>query len=152
MKANEKTIWVTGASSGIGRALAVNLSRRGARLILWARSAQRLEDCRQACMNPERHVVLPLDLTDASSLEQAPRQVLEKCGSIDILINNGGIGQRSLVADTRLEVDRRIMEVNFFGAERNEVYMGGKEKLGVYLQRFVPDLFGLIIRSKAKVR
>jgi len=44
------------------------------------------------------------------------------------------------------------MEVNFFGAERNEVYMGGKEKLGVYLQRFVPDLFGLIIRSKAKVR
>jgi len=116
MKANEKTIWVTGASSGIGRALAVNLSRRGARLILWARSAQRLEDCRQACMNPERHVVLPLDLTGASSLEQAPRQVLEKCGSIDILINNGGIGQRSLVADTRLEVDRRIMEVNFFGA------------------------------------
>ena len=43
------------------------------------------------------------------------------------------------------------MEVNFFGAERNEVYIGGKEKLGVYLKRFVPDLFALIIR-KAKVR
>jgi dehydrogenase/reductase SDR family member 7B len=263
MKVNEKTIWVTGASSGIGRALAVNISRRGARLILSARSAERLEDCRQACTNPDRHLVLPLDLANAASLEEASRQALEQCGAIDILINNGGISQRSLVLETRLEVDRRIMEVNFFGAvtltklvlpsmlsrrsghivvvssvlgkfgspyrsayvaskhalhgffdslraelweqgirvtmicpgfvrtnisvnalkgdgstfgsmdaaqasgmdpdvcaekivraiegEPNEVYMGGKEKLGVYLKRFAPNLFARIIR-KAKVR
>ena len=263
MNFNDKTIWITGASSGIGRALAVNLSRRGVRLILSARSAERLEGCRQACMHPDRHVVLPLDLTDPASLEEASQQALEKYGPIDILINNGGVSQRSLVVDTCLEVDRRIMEVNFFGAvaltklvlpsmvsrksghivvissvigkfgtpfrssyaackhalhgffeslraelwgegirvtmicpgfvrtnisvnalkgdgstfgsmdaaqaagmdpeicaekivraveaERNEVCIGGKEKLGVYLQRFVPGLFALIIR-KAKVR
>jgi short-subunit dehydrogenase len=73
MKVNEKTIWITGASSGIGRALAVNLSRRCVRLILSARSAERLEDCRQACTNPDRHVVLPLDLADTTSLEKASR-------------------------------------------------------------------------------
>ena len=116
MNVNEKTIWVTGASSGIGRALAVNLSRRGARLILSARSAERLEDCRQACTDPERHVVLPLDLADTASLEKASQRALQECGPIDILINNGGISQRSVVVETRLEVDRRIMEVNFFGA------------------------------------
>jgi short-subunit dehydrogenase len=116
MQVNAKTIWITGASSGIGRALAVNLSRRGAHLILSARSAERLEDCRQACLHPERHVVLPLDLEDPDSLRGAARQAHENCGPIDILINNGGISQRGTVVDTRLEVDRRIMEVNFFGA------------------------------------
>jgi len=115
MKVNEKTIWITGASSGIGRALAVNLSLRGARLILSARSEERLEDCRRQCMNQEQHVVLPLDLADPASLQEASLQALEKCGSIDILINNGGISQRSLAVDTRLDIDRRIMEVNFFG-------------------------------------
>jgi dehydrogenase/reductase SDR family member 7B len=87
MNVRQKTIWITGASSGIGRALAVNLSRRGARLILSARSAERLEDCRQACADPERHVVLPLDLTDAASLEKASQRALQECGPIDILIN-----------------------------------------------------------------
>ena len=115
MNVNEKTIWVTGASSGIGKAVAVNLSRRGARLILSARSAGRLEDCRHACTDPERHVVLPLDLADAVSLEKASQLAFRECGPIDILINNGGISQRSMVVETLLEVDRRIMEVNFFG-------------------------------------
>ncbi len=263
MKIDGKTIWITGASSGIGRALAVDLSRRGARLILSARSAEGLEACRQACANQDRHVVLPLDLAEPASLAEAARQALQEIGPIDILINNGGVGQRSRVIDTRLEVDRRIMEVNFFGAvaltklvlpsmlsrrsgqivvvssvigkfgtpfrstyaaskhalhgffeslraelweqgirvtmicpgfvrtelsvnalkgdgstlgrmekgqsigmdpgvcaekivpaieaERNEVYLGGKEKLGVYLQRFVPNLLARIIRT-AEVR
>ena len=55
-------------------------------------------------------------LADTASLEKASQRALQECGPIDILINNGGISQRSVVVETRLEVDRRIMEVNFFGA------------------------------------
>jgi dehydrogenase/reductase SDR family protein 7B len=87
MNVNEKTIWVTGASSGIGRAVAVDLSRRGARLILSARSTERLGDCRHACTDPERHVVLPLDPADAASLEKASQRAFQECGPTDILFH-----------------------------------------------------------------
>jgi dehydrogenase/reductase SDR family member 7B len=60
--------------------------------------------------------VLPLDLANQSNFEEKTAEVINKFGRIDILINNGGISQRSLAKETRLEVDRSIMEVNYFGS------------------------------------
>lgn len=111
----DRVVWVTGASSGIGRALAIAFSERGAQLVLSARRADKLEDVRAACAHPERHLVVPLDLTDESSLTNAAHAVLDHFGRVDVLVNNGGISQRSLVKDTTLAVDRHIMETNFFG-------------------------------------
>lgn len=110
----DKTIWITGASSGIGEALAYTLSGCGARLILSARNAEKLEQVRSQCQNPTQHWVVPLDLSHTHELPTIARRVLGQVGHLDILINNGGISQRGLAKDTAVEVDRRIMEVNFF--------------------------------------
>ena len=111
-----KVVWITGASSGIGEALAYTLAVRGARLILSARRAEQLKGVQAACAYPDRHLVLPLDLADTASLEAAARQALDAVGSIDVLINNGGVSQRALAVDTQLAIDRRIMDINSFGA------------------------------------
>lgn len=112
-----KVIWITGASSGIGEALAYVLSAKGARLILSARRKEELArvkgNCEKAAQAGIR--VLPLDLAQADTLQLTTEAAIQIFGHIDILVNNGGISQRSLVAGTSLAVDRRIMEVNFFG-------------------------------------
>lgn len=111
----DKVVWITGASSGIGEALAYALSNRGAQLVLSSRSTERLEEVKSRCATPERHLVLPLDLLDSPHLGEKVNRVLEKLGRIDILINSGGVSQRSLVCETGIDTDRRIMETNFFG-------------------------------------
>ncbi len=110
-----KVVWITGASSGIGEALAYELARRGARLVLSARREAQLEAVRERCPRSSEHLVLPLDLTETASLAQATEQVLERFGHIDVLVNNGGVSQRGTVLETDIEVDRRIMEVNYMG-------------------------------------
>lgn len=106
-------VWITGASSGIGEALAHRFARRGARLILSARREERLEAVRRACENPDRHTVLPLDLARVDSLGDAAREALDRCGRVDVMVHNGGISQRSLAEETMLDVDRRILEVDY---------------------------------------
>ncbi|HOO38648.1 MAG TPA: SDR family oxidoreductase [Deltaproteobacteria bacterium] len=115
MEYDDKIVWITGASSGIGEALAHTYSTEGAQLILSARNEARLNEVRNLCTNPEKHLVLPLDLADGNALPDKCSEVLKRFGRVDILINNSGVSQRSLVAQTGLEVDRRIMETNFFG-------------------------------------
>lgn len=112
---NPKIYWITGASSGIGEALAVALSQRGAHVILSARRPEALEQVRRRCASPERVSLLPLDLAQTHTLPDKVAEALTHTGRVDVLINNGGISQRSLVRDTPLAVDRRLMEVNFFG-------------------------------------
>nr|AIA14362.1 short chain dehydrogenase [uncultured bacterium] len=111
---SNKVIWITGASSGIGEALAVALSKTGARLILSARREDELERVKQLCSPAEVRIV-PLDLTAAETLENVTNHAIESYGHVDVLVNNGGISQRSFVQETSMEVYRRIMEVNFFG-------------------------------------
>lgn len=111
-----KTIWITGASSGVGEALANQLSAQGSKLIISARREEELLRVKDQCPNPEQVKVLPLDLADSGSHEQATQQAIEFFGQIDILINNAGRSQRSLVKDTLLQVDRDLMEVNYFGS------------------------------------
>ena len=111
----DKVVWVTGASSGIGEALVRELSRLGAIIILSARSADKLQRVRQECEEPSRHEVLTLDLSDVDSLTEKADEAFSFYGRIDVLINNGGVSQRSLALDTSVEVDRTLMETNYLG-------------------------------------
>lgn len=110
-----KVIWITGASSGIGEAMAHELARRGARLVLSARRADVLDAVRLRCDRPDQHLVLAMDMMDQSLFRQRTAVVLSTFGHIDMLINNAGVSQRALVKDTSIEVDRQIMELDFFG-------------------------------------
>jgi len=116
-KLTNKVIWVTGASSGIGEALVYELVKKGARLILSARRKEELERVKGNCPAVAQPFVrlLPLDLSEPSTLKLHTQAAIQLFGHIDILINNGGISQRSLARDTDLEVDRKIMEVDYFG-------------------------------------
>ncbi len=111
-----KTIWITGASSGIGEALTYALSERGCKLILSSRKKDALEKVQMHCAHPENVRIVPLDVSDFDILPEKANIALSAFGSIDILINNAGISQRSLIIDTDLEVYKRIMDVDFFGA------------------------------------
>jgi len=111
-----KVVWITGASSGIGEALAMAFAKEGAKLVLSSRRANELNNVKQKLNINEKNVlVLPLDLADTNSLTNHAAKVIATFGKIDVLINNGGISQRSWVKDTPLDIDRKIMEVNFFG-------------------------------------
>lgn len=112
----DEVIWITGASSGIGEALAHAFARRSARLILSSRREEELRRVRDLCAHPERHLVLPLDLAEPETLATAAGRALEHFGQVDLLIHNGGVSQRSRAEETALAVDRRVMEVDYFGA------------------------------------
>jgi short-subunit dehydrogenase len=116
-KLTNKVIWLTGASSGIGEALAYELAKQKVKLILSARRKEELERVKGNCLKEAQANirVLPLDLTHSSTLKLSTKAAIQIFGHIDILINNGGISQRSLVKDTSIDVDRRLMEVNYFG-------------------------------------
>lgn len=112
---HQPVAWITGASSGIGEAIAKTLSQKGYRLILSARRESELERVKKECSNPDSIQLLPLDLTEIDSFDQKVKQALSFFGQIDLMVHNGGISQRSLIKDTKLNVDRQLMEVNFFG-------------------------------------
>ena len=115
MNFKNKVIWITGASSGIGAALAVEFSKKGALLILSSRSKSTLENVKNSCQNPDSTKILPLDLENYLTLDTITTKALHLFGKIDILINNGGVSQRSKVFDTKLEVDKKIMDINYMG-------------------------------------
>ena len=111
-----KVVWITGASSGIGEALAHAFANEGAILVLSARRKEELLRVRNALKIKDADVfILPLDLSDTSKAAELTQQVISQFGRIDILINNGCISQRSLTKETPLEIDRKLMEVNYFG-------------------------------------
>ncbi len=110
-----KVIWITGASSGIGAALAQAFAAEGAKLVLSARRREELEQVAARCTGAAELFVLPLDLAKADTFEALTQQVLERFRAVDVMVHNGGISQRSWVKDTSMEVHRRLMEVNFFG-------------------------------------
>ena len=110
-----KTIWITGASSGIGEALALELSRRDVTLVLSARRVEELERVRSKCANRQRVLVLPMDVADTSAAAVHVERAIALAGPIDVMVHNAGISQRSLAKDTPLADDRRVMELNYFG-------------------------------------
>ncbi|GAB2500218.1 SDR family oxidoreductase [Algoriphagus taiwanensis] len=112
---NKPVIWITGASSGIGEASTKEFSRQGYSVIISARKENELERVKNECPYPEGIRVLPLDLIETTEMEAKVKEAISFFGKVDILLHNGGISQRSLIRETTLEVDRKLMEVNYFG-------------------------------------
>ena len=115
MNFSNKVVWVTGASSGIGKALVIELSSLGAKLILSSRKKESLEEVKALCSNAKNVVILPLDLEKYESLNAKVEEAINCFGKIDILVNNGGISQRSFAKDTHISVDKRLMDINYLG-------------------------------------
>ena len=120
MKTNYKelTIWITGASSGIGEALTIAFAKRGACIILSGRDKAKLAAVKNRCKNSKKHIVIPFDIADSQQAKEAYEAVKNQAGKIDWLINNAGISQRSLIMETTEEVERQIMEIDYFAQTR----------------------------------
>ena len=110
-----KTVWITGASSGIGRALATEFAKKGAHLLLSGRKTEALEAVKAECFKASAVDLLPFDLANYKDAEQWVAKALDHLGHVDLLINNAGISQRSLIADTSMAVVEKLMQVNYFG-------------------------------------
>lgn len=110
-----RNIWITGASSGIGEGLVQHLRKVNCNLIISARRIEELERVKTENQKVATIEVLPLDLSDGASLEGKTKAAEAFFGGVDILFNNGGISQRDKVINTSMEVQRQIMEVNYFG-------------------------------------
>lgn len=110
---NNKIVWITGASDGIGKELAIQLAQEGAEIILTARSIDKLNAVKDS-LSGSGHIVYPMDLLKVDMIHGGVKEVLTKVERVDILVNNAGISQRSLTTETSLEVDRKIMEIDHF--------------------------------------
>jgi len=115
MRFSGQIVWITGASSGIGEATALAFAREGARLVLSSRRREELERVRRECDRPDEHLVVPLDLARIESFPSVVAEILARRGHVDVLVNNGGVSQRAPAADATLDVERVLMEVNYFG-------------------------------------
>jgi short-subunit dehydrogenase len=111
-----KTAWVTGASSGIGEALAKGLAARGGRIILSGRRVNELQ--RVAGAVGGEALILPFEATEFDALPGVVAKALAWTGGVDILINNAGVSQRSLALDTTFDTYRRLMDIDFFAPVR----------------------------------
>lgn len=111
-----KVVWITGASSGIGEALSYELARQEAITILSSNQPDELERVKQNYdkIGGQSYIQF-LDITDIDKMESITKSLIEKFGRIDVLINNAGISQRALAMETPLDVDRKIMEIDYFG-------------------------------------
>lgn len=140
-----KVVWITGASSGLGEALAKEFALQGAQVVLSARRFEELEKVRVSLLHPDQHISICADITDETQVRHAYEQVLEQKGRIDWLINNAGLSQRALIADTTMQTERAIMEVDYF----SQVFLT-KTVLPTFIQQksgyiaFVSSVAGLL--------
>ena len=111
---NNKVVWITGASSGIGEALAIELSSRGAQLILSARNTDKLEAVKSSLSNPDKATVIRVDMMDEEMVDKVAAQVKADYPNLFMLINNAGRSQRSNVIDTDYHVYKDLMKLNYF--------------------------------------
>jgi len=112
----DKVIWITGASSGIGEEMAYQFCSKGGRLVLSARRLEELERVKANCKGKHANdiSIVTLDQADPTLLLEKAKEAIAIHGYVDILVNNGGISQRSSVLDSEMEIYRRIMEVDYF--------------------------------------
>lgn len=115
MELKGKRVWITGGSSGLGEALAYAFADEGANLILSSRKIAELERVKANCNSKVDVHVEVLDMMKHEQIPETAERLLAKFGTIDVLVNNAGISQRGLVKDTLLDVDKRIMDINYFG-------------------------------------
>jgi dehydrogenase/reductase SDR family protein 7B len=112
-----KVIWITGASSGIGEALVYECSKQNAIIILSSRrEAELIRVAKAANLNSTNSLLIPFDLTNTNHVKEYAQQIISTFGRIDILINNGGQSQRSEAIETSAETERSLFEINYFSA------------------------------------
>ncbi|MEO8583757.1 MAG: SDR family oxidoreductase [Flavitalea sp.] len=109
-----KVVWITGGSSGIGEALAYQLAAAGAKIIISARREPELQRIGNHLPPHTEYFILPIDLNQPDILAEKVQTAVDKWGHIDIIINNAGVSQRSLGEVTTMQVERTIMETNYF--------------------------------------
>ena len=109
-----KVIIITGASSGIGRALAKEFAAKGARLSLGARRTELLEELQQELPEAEM-LITKTDVSDENDCRLLIDETITRFGQIDVLINNAGISMRAIFEEVDTKVIRQLMDVNFFG-------------------------------------
>jgi short-subunit dehydrogenase len=148
----DKVIWITGASSGIGEALALAFAAKGARLVLSARRTEELHRVGKATGLPELDLMLlPFDLKDTSGVSGLAAQVMNKFGRIDVLVNNGGVSQRSEAMETSEALMRDLMEVNYFSAinltQAVLPYMKRQKSGQIIVISSIAGKFGFFLRS-----
>ncbi|HLW54123.1 MAG TPA: SDR family oxidoreductase [Candidatus Angelobacter sp.] len=117
MSFRDRVVWITGASSGIGEAVAEAFHKAGARLILSARREDELRRVQAKCGGELNTWVLPVDVSQNAELAEKARAALAMFGAIDFLVLNAGISQRALTRNSEENVYRQLMETNFFGPE-----------------------------------
>ncbi|XP_060147035.1 dehydrogenase/reductase SDR family member 7B isoform X3 [Globicephala melas] len=113
---------ITGATSGLGRECARVFHAAGAKLVLCGRNAEALEELtrelaasRATEVQTHKPSMVTFDLTDPGAIVGAAAEILQCFGYVDVLINNAGISYRGTIVDTSLDVDKRVMETNYFG-------------------------------------
>ncbi|CAI5792027.1 reductase SDR family member 7B isoform X2 [Podarcis lilfordi] len=118
----DAVVVITGATSGLGKECAKAFHAAGSELVLCGRSRERLQDLLQELStaaghpkNPHKHHTVVFDLADIKAVVGAATEILKCAGHVDILINNAGISYRGTIVDTLMEVDRKVMETNYFG-------------------------------------
>ncbi len=112
---NNKICWITGASGGIGAALAISLNSIGARLILSARNNEKLENIQAACQDPSKVVILPFDMEETSELSEFAIKAWNTFDGIDFVYLNAGMAVRDMIIQTDMEMIHKVMNINFFG-------------------------------------
>lgn len=117
VKVKGKTVLITGAASGIGFCTAEQFARAGSRVIVTDVNAQALEVSVKRLKETGAEVFsFVVDIADRAQVEEVAREILERFGFLDILINNAGIGYNGEIAETSLEKWKQLMDVNFWGA------------------------------------
>jgi len=111
-----KVVWITGASSGIGKASAIEFARENASLILTARNAGQLADVRSDCLNAgaPNVILLPFDLSNLDELPNLAQKAIDTFGHIDVFFSNAGISQRATTVETDISVIRRVMDLDYY--------------------------------------
>jgi short-subunit dehydrogenase len=110
-----KTVWITGASSGIGAELARQFAEEGARVIISSHEVEELAAVKKDLehVSNDLHEVV-FNLGNPEEVKSTAEKVLSDFGRVDVLMNNGGISTRAKASDTSLEIDRRVMEIDYF--------------------------------------
>ena len=146
-----KVVWVTGASSGIGLALAEELYNEGAKLVISARNESQLIEIKNKFPIKENCLVLPFDLKNSAEFEKYHQQIIENFGRCDVLINNGGFSQRSKAMETTQALEREIMEIDYFAqVALAKIVLPTMKKLGggkIVVVSSIAGKFGFYLRS-----